>query len=81
MTPNEMIARNQLNDVGNGEFTVTIGPFGAVLSVNPQGGLETRPAGTTGPWERCKIQGNCLIFRPSGERTFFVGLANDWPNR
>lgn len=81
MNSNEMFAKDQLNDLGNGEYTVTVGPNGAVLSVNTSGGLETRPAGTAGPWERCKIQGNVLVFRPVGARVFFFGLASDWPNK
>lgn len=81
MTSNEMFSRDQLNDLGGGEYTVTVDPgSGAVLSINPNGGEETRPKGTTGPWERCKIQGNVLVFRPAGARAFFFGLANVWPN-
>jgi hypothetical protein len=91
-----VIAADTLNDVDHGEKTVTVGAFpglkrdtgqpaqaGDVLSVQPDGSYQTRPLGAAGPFERCKVQGSGVIFRPKGTEgpPFFVPLALDWPNK
>ena len=98
----EILARNQLSDLGNGEYTATVGARsdisrngrastdprvdpsqpGDVLSVQPDGSFQTRPAGTEGPFERAVIQGTGLVYRPlSDGRAFFIGLALNYPNK
>ncbi len=99
----EIVSRNQLSDLGDGEYTATVGARsditrngramtdakvdpsqpGDVLSVQPDGSFQTRPAGTAGPFERAVIQGTGLVYRPLGAegRAFFLGLALSWPNR
>lgn len=80
MTSNEGFSRDQLNDVGGGDYTVTVGPNGDVFSVNTEGGFETRPKGSAGSWERCRVteSGTGVVFRPFGQRTFFFLLTDKW---
>jgi len=99
----ECLASDQLIDVGNNEFTATIGArpdisrnglpiddpncqpsqAGDVLSVQPDGKRQARPAGTTGAYERCAKTGAGAVYRPMGKdgRTFIVPLAPDAPNK
>jgi len=77
------IHRQQLNDLGNGEFTVRY-PADAdtVLSIQPDGSVQTRPHGTTGAYERCRRNGTSLAFRPLGVKgaTYIVPIVDDAPN-
>ncbi len=52
---------------GGGQFSV--GVANGVLSVQKDGSLETRPAGTVGAWELCRKIGNKLIFEDTGYPT------------
>jgi len=56
--------------------------LGDVLSVQPDGTLQTRPEGTTGNYERCVMSGAGLIYRPIGPegRTWLVPFTDIWPN-
>jgi hypothetical protein len=97
----EILNTEQLIDVGNSEFVTTIGECwdllrddgtpnraGDVLSVQEDGTLQTRPAGTDGPFERAKpddedlARAKLLIYRPNGPlgRTFTFGLTHGGPN-
>jgi hypothetical protein len=90
----EVLTTDYLHDVGGDEVTVTVGtripgltrddgtPSQAedVLSVQPDGRLQTRAAKTSGPFERAKVTPAGLIFRPNGQRAFLVPLATVWPN-
>jgi hypothetical protein len=82
----EAIHRKQLNDVGNGEYTVTYtsGGVTGVLSCNPPDGHFTiMPKGAAGPYERCKISGGSLAFAPPHDGplvAYFVPYAPDIPN-
>lgn len=61
----EAISASQLNQQPNGQFTVTY-PLGAttVLSVQPDGTIQTRPQGTAGPYEVCSSDGSKLTYAP-----------------
>lgn len=48
-------------------FAVLANPDGSVLSVQPSGGYETRPAGTAGEYEVAQVVGDKRIYRPAGE--------------
>lgn len=90
----ELLAKDQLIDVGGGDVVAVVGAHpelyrddgtpardGDVLSVQPDGVFQTRPSGADGPFERAKISGAVLVYRPvAGGRAFFVGLATAWPN-
>lgn len=39
-------------------------PDGAVLSVQPDGSYEERPAGTAGPYEVAQVSGDKLVYNP-----------------
>ena len=90
----EILATDQLLELGNDEYVATVGAChltrdgtapsepGDVLSVQEDGTLQTRPAGTDGPFERATKAPNGLVYRPKGPfgRTFLVGLTDTWPN-
>lgn len=92
----EALAADQLTDLGGGEYTYTVGArpgltrddgtpakAGDVLSVQADGSQQTRPQGTSGPYERCCKSGASAAFRPTGKdgRTFLIPLALDAPNK
>lgn len=56
---------------------------GDVLSVQPDGTLQTRPAGTAGPFERAVVSTVGLIYRPKGYEgaAWIYPLVSDWPNK
>lgn len=60
MTPEPTITRDRLIAQPDGSYTVRYSS--GVLSVQADGSLQTRPAGTNGPWECGRIQGNKLVF-------------------
>lgn len=89
MLATEGFSHDQLNDQGDGWFTVTVGARpdlkrdgvtpsqpGDVLSVQDDGNLQTRAAGTSGSFELCRKtrSGNGVVFRPFGKRTIFFPL-------
>lgn len=79
----QAIGPYQLNDQGDGTVTVTYPPGSSdVLSVQPDGSIETRPKGTNGPYERAKVNGTSLAFCPLGTAgsTWFVPYAPMVPN-
>jgi hypothetical protein len=59
----EIVIIDHLNALPDGTVTASL-PNGEVLSVQPDGRLETRPPGTDGPWERAAVQGDKLVFNP-----------------
>jgi hypothetical protein len=92
----EVFTPDQLVDVGNSEYTVIIGARpgvvrddgtvsqpGDVLSVQEDGTLQARPAGTAGNFERCSKTAAGLVFRPVGidGRSFLIPCALDAPNK
>jgi hypothetical protein len=86
---------NSLVDVGNGEYTIIVGACGLkrqdgtpsqagdVLSVQENGTLQTRPAGTSGNFERCCRTLAGAVYRPIGAGGIVVilPLAQDVPNK
>lgn len=50
-------------------------PDGLVVSVQPDGSLETRPAGTDGAWEQCTIDGGIAVYAGTGKAWPF-GIRN-----
>lgn len=50
------------NALPNGKFTLSRGD-GQVLSMQPDGTRQWRPAGTAGPYEQCSIEGDKAIYR------------------
>lgn len=47
-------------------YAILTRPDGLVLSVQPNGGYETRPAGTAGEYEVAEVVGDKRIYRPAG---------------
>lgn len=96
LTVIEVFTADQLVDVGSNEYTVTVGARPGlnrddgtvsqpmdVLSVQPDGTLQTRPAGTAANFERCSKTAAGLVFRPVGPdgRSFLLPCAVDAPNK
>jgi len=87
----EVITVNVLNDQGGGFFTATVGArpdmqrdngqpsqAGDVLSMQPDGTLQTRAAGTNGAFELCAKTSGFLVYSPKGNdgRTFVVPFTD-----
>lgn len=51
-------------------------PDGTVVSVNPDGGIESRPAGTDAAWEQCVIDGGIVTYCADGVRVYPFALKN-----
>jgi hypothetical protein len=79
----EAIGPHQINELPDGTVTVTF-PVGSdtVLSIQPDGSVETRPHGTDGPFERAILAGGRLIFAPLGSsgRVYIIPFASRLPN-
>jgi hypothetical protein len=92
----EVFAADQCTPIGDhDEYTVTVGAHpdflrdgvspsqaGDVLSVQEDGTLQTRVAGTIGPFERATVDQGRLVYRPKGPfgRCFIAGHVASWPN-
>jgi hypothetical protein len=77
------VGPHQINTLEDGCVTVTH-PVGSdtVLSVQPDGTLETRPAGTAGPSERALRKPDRLVYAPLGEagQAFLIPYTETIPN-
>jgi hypothetical protein len=74
-----MRVAKSLNALGDGTYTVS-NLDDTVMSVNPQGSVETRPAGTNGAWERCTRLGNVVYYNPIGEAVYAFAFAEGVPS-
>ncbi len=63
--------------------TVTLSDVGSgvVISVQPDGTIQTRPPGSNGPYERCAIDGNLAIYCPDGIHQWAFACGHKVPNR
>lgn len=59
----EMVEVTSLNEQPDGTVTVSF-TGGSVMSVQPDGTVQVRPAFTHGPYEKAVRDGNLLIFHP-----------------
>jgi hypothetical protein len=65
----EVVRVQKLNPQPDGTVTVTL-ESGLVMSVQPDGNVETRPAGSAGQYEKAIQKDNILIFSPSKSYAF-----------
>ncbi len=57
------------NPQGNGVFTLSK-PNGKVISIQPDGSEQERPAGTSGPFEWCTISEKGYLYSSSGTTAY-----------
>jgi autotransporter adhesin len=62
------------NAVDGGKVTLSTAD-GSVLSVQPDGSFETRPAGTAGPYETAVDGGNTLVYCPDSVHVYVVSVV------
>lgn len=85
MTTIDAIGPSQITTIGrssSGATIVTVTyPVGAdtVLSVQPDGTIQTRPHGTAGPYERAVLTGDRLVYE-SGGHYYLLPYAAEGPN-
>ncbi len=53
---------------------------GSIDSVQPDGTLQTRPAGTAGPYEFCSVSGNTRWYCPTGAHIYGLPYVESVPN-
>ena len=79
----EAIHSHQLNPQSKGQVTVNY-PAGTatVLSVQPDGSVQTRPSGANGPYELARVQGSSLVYAPGGVngKAYLIPFAASIPN-
>jgi len=63
-----------IKDIGGGYMTLSY-PDGNVLSVQPDGSNQTRPAGTDGPFEACRMVGDNLVLYDGRGDPLYQGKA------
>ena len=73
-----MRAAKGLNPQGGGVYT-TSNLDNSVMCVTPEGEVQTRPAGTSGPWERHTVSGNVVYYCPDGEHVYPFAYAPSLP--
>lgn len=74
----QFLVAARLIEQDDGTVTVEL-PDGAVLSVQPDGRLETRPPGTAGPYERALPWGSVLVYVPDGQRGYALAYVPGAP--
>jgi hypothetical protein len=61
------IGPHQLNKLDDTHVTVRYPPTATtVISIQPDGRIETRPEGTCGPYEVALLAGDRLVYAPEG---------------
>lgn len=77
------IGPHQIHVLDGDRVTVAY-PAGAstVLSVQPDGSMETRPAGSAGPYETAILAGDRLVYAPTGVEgaVYLLPYAAEIPN-
>jgi hypothetical protein len=77
------IGPHQIHVLDGDRVTVAY-PAGAttVLSVQPDGTMETRPAGSAGPYETALLAGDRLVYAPTGlgGAVYLLPYAAEIPN-
>jgi len=77
------VGPSQINVLDGDLVTVTY-PAGTttVMSVQPDGTIETRPQGANGPYERAILKSDRLVYAPIGPagKAFLVPYADTLPN-
>jgi hypothetical protein len=77
------IGPHQITRISDELVTVTY-PAGAttVLSVQPDGALETRPAGAQGPYELAVLKVDRLVYAPIGDAgpVYLLPYSDEIPN-
>ena len=78
----EWIVASRLIDVGGqvvGGKVVVENLDGTVMSVQPDGRIESRPAGSAGAYEQATIVGNNLAFRPVSGKVYVFPYISEIP--
>ena len=60
---------------GNGNSRLQLGD-GSIISVQPEGTVQTRPAESDGPYEQCKVSGSVVTFMPVPSVAYIFALAD-----
>ena len=58
---------DRIRDLGLYRDDGSLAQAGDVLSMQPNGIFQTRPLGTNGPFEKCKLFNNWFTFAPFGD--------------
>lgn len=77
MQPTEVIHRRDLIPLGNGKFACRYPPGASdtVMSVQPDGRIETRPANAVGAWETVTDDGTRAVFEDVDGKAFAFPLV------
>ena len=68
-----------MHDQGDGTFTAEHN--GQVVSCQPDGSIQFRPAGTAGPWEKfVKLDAKTILFSPEGTVGYAFAFVQGMPN-
>lgn len=83
ITPVLAIGPGQINHVDD-KVTVTYPPGneeGTVMSIQPDGSIETRPRGTAGPYECGLLLSDRVVFSPNGSNgpVFLLPYVDEIP--
>jgi len=70
---------DHLNNQADGTVTVS-NKDGTIVSVQPDGSVQSLPAGTNGAYERARVMGDKLVYSPSNSRAFIFAYISELPN-
>ena len=74
----DWVVARRVVDVGGGKVVVE-NLDGTVMSVQPDGRVESRPAGSAGAYEQATIVGNNLAFRPVSGKVYVFPYVSEIP--